>query len=237
MIKKAFAIAAKEWGTYFKSPMAYIILIISISVFNVFFFMIIDQNREASLRDMFKLMEFIFVFTIPLLTMKVFAEEKRQGTFEFLLTSPISNTTIVLGKYLGTLLFFTSLIFATFIYYIIIEYFGQPDRWAVLAGYFGIWLEGALFIAVGILISSWTANQIIAAIISYAVLLTLYLSAVFVKYADPVTAEIIRNISFWSRTEYFSSGLVQSSDLIYYVTSIGFCLFLTRLSIENRLWK
>ena len=157
-MNKVFAIAKKELTAYFKSPIAYIVLILTISVFNVFFYMIIDQNREASLRDVFKVMEFMFVFLIPLLTMKIFSEEKLTGTIEFLMTSPITNTAIVLGKYLGSLIFFTLIIIMTVTYYFIIEYFGQPDRMSILTGFLGIWLEGSFFIAIGILTSSWIRN-------------------------------------------------------------------------------
>ena len=93
----------------------------------------------------------MFVFIVPLLTMKVFAEERQAGTLEFLLTCPVKNSTIVLGKYLGSLAFFTMIIILTAVYYCIMECFGSPDRIAVLTGYFGIWLEGALFIAIGII--------------------------------------------------------------------------------------
>ncbi len=106
-MSKIIAIAKKELKTYFKSPIAYIVLIITISIFNIFFFLIIDENREASLRDVFKVMEFLFIFIVPLLTMKIFAEEKSRGTMEFLMTTPTTNTSIVLGKYLGSLIFFT----------------------------------------------------------------------------------------------------------------------------------
>ena len=106
-MNKIITIAKKELKAYFGSPIAYIFLIITISIFNIFFFLIIDQNREATLRDVFKFMEFLFIFIIPLLTMKVFAEEKFTGTMEFLMTTPTTNTSIVLGKYLGSLIFFT----------------------------------------------------------------------------------------------------------------------------------
>jgi len=118
----------KELMAYFKSPIAYIILILTITLFNIFFFMIIDQNREVSLRDVFQVMEFMFVFLVPLLTMRIFSEEKSSGTMEFLMTAPLTNTAIVLGKYLGVLIFFSILISMTFVYYGIVEYFGTPDR-------------------------------------------------------------------------------------------------------------
>jgi len=231
-MNKVFAIAKKELTAYFKSPIAYIVLILTISVFNVFFYMIIDQNREASLRDVFKVMEFMFVFLIPLLTMKIFSEEKLTGTIEFLMTSPITNTAIVLGKYLGSLFFFTLIICMTVIYYFIIEYFGQP------------------VLAIGILTSSWTRNQIIAAISSYAILFLLYFSISFtnslsgpmeavVRYASlsgPMEA-VVRYAGTWSHLGNFTVGLITIADVVYYLSGIIFCLILTRFGIENRLWR
>ena len=181
---KILAIIKKELLVYFKSPIAYIVLIITISVFNTFFFTIIDQNKESTLRDIFLVMEFLFMFIIPLLTMKVFSEEKFSGTIEFLMTTPTSNTQIVLGKYIGSVLFFTAIIIFTFVYYLIIEIFGAPDRLEVFTGYLGIWLEGAFFIAVGVLTSSWTRNQIVSAITSYVILFLLYFSMIYVRYCS-----------------------------------------------------
>jgi len=131
-MNKILAIAKKELKTYFSSPVAYIVLIITISIFNIFFFMIIDQNREATLRDVFKAMEFLFIFIIPILTMKVFAEEKFTGTMEFLMTTPTSNTAIVLGKYLGSLIFFTLIVVLTLSYYFVIEFLANLTGWLYL---------------------------------------------------------------------------------------------------------
>jgi len=234
---KIKAIAKKELTSYFKSPIAYIILIVTVSAFNVFFFMIIDSNQEATLRDVFKVMEFLFVFIIPLLTMKIFAEEKEAGTMEFLMTTPTTNTAIVLGKYLGSLIFFSLIIALTLAYYFIIEFFASPDRIAALTGYLGIWLEGALFIAIGLLISSLTQSQIVAAICSYSVLFVLYFSMSFIQYTQGAAEALVRYIGTLSHAENFTVGLVTTSDLIYYLSGILFCLVLTRISIENRLWR
>lgn len=236
-MNKILAIAKKELKTYFKSPVAYIVLIIIISVFNIFFFLLISENREATLRDVFKAMEFLFVFIVPLLTMRVFSEEKLSGTMEFLMTTPTTNTAIVLGKYLGSLIFFTLIIAMTSSYYFIIEFFGQPDRLAVLTGYLGIWLEGALFISIGILTSSWTGNPIIAAISSYVILFLLYFSISFVKYSSGMTEILIRYIGTWTHAENFSLGLITTTGMVYYLSGIFICILLTRLSIENRLWR
>lgn len=236
-MNKVFAIAKKELKAYFESPIAYIVLILTISVFNVFFYMIVDQNREASLRDVFKVMEFMFVFLIPLLTMKIFSEEKLTGTIEFLMTSPITNTAIVLGKYLGSLIFFTLIIIMTVTYYFIIEYFGQPDRASILTGFLGIWLEGSFFLAIGILTSSWTRNQIIAAISSYAILFSLYFSISFTNSLSGPMEAVVRYAGTWSHLGNFTVGLITIADVVYYLSGIIFCLILTRFGIENRLWR
>ncbi len=230
-MSKIFSIAKKELSSYFRSPIATIIFVLTISIFNIFFFMIIDENQEASLRDVFKVMEFMFVFFVPLLTMKIFAEEKSAGTMEFLMTTPTSNGVIVLGKYLGCLIFFSTIIVLTTPYYFIIEFFGSPDRTAVLVGYLGIWLEGALFLAMGMLASSWTRNQVVAAIISYGVLFLLYFSTSFIHYVDGVTEAVVRYVSLLSHSENFSVGLLTSADVSYYIGGIMFCLFVTQLSI------
>src|SRR3989339_2066679 len=109
-VNKILSIARKEMAAYFKSPVAYIILILTIAIFNVFFFMIIDQGREASLKEVFQVMEFMLIFLVPILTMRMFAEERSTGTIELLMTSPLSNTAIVLGKYLGALAFLSIII-------------------------------------------------------------------------------------------------------------------------------
>ena len=236
-MNKVWAITKKELTAYFKSPIAYIILVITIAIFNIFFFMIIDSNREATLRDVFKVMEFLFVFIVPLLTMKTFAEEKATGTMEFLMTTPTTNTAIVFGKFLGSFLFFTLIMILTSAYYFIIEYFAAPDRMATLTGYLGVWLEGAMFIAIGLLISSLTRSQIVAAICTYVILFMLYFSASFLQYTEGTIETLVRYVSTLNHSENFAVGLITTSDLIYYLGGILFCLVLTRLSIENRLWR
>lgn len=236
-MSKVIAIIKKELRSYFSSPIAYIILITTLSLFNVFFYLIIDQNREVSLRDIFQLMEFMFVFIIPLLTMRLFSEEKANGTMEFLLTAPLTHSMIVLGKYLSMLIFYTLLIGSTLTYYFIVEYFGSPDRASIFAGYAGIWLEGAFFIAIGLLVSSWTSNQIIAAMVSYLILFSLYFSANFTPYFTGTTADFFTYLSAREHLENFAVGLITIGDIIYYIAGILLCLVLARLSIDNKLWQ
>ena len=236
-MNKVFALTKKELHSYFSSPIAYLILITTLSLFNILFFMVIDQNREVSLRDIFQVMEFMFIFIIPLLTMKLFSEEKANGTMEFLLTSPLTPTMIVLGKYLSMLIFYSLLIGLTGVYYFIVEYFGSPDPYSILSGYVGIWLEGALFIAIGLLTSSWTRNQIIAAITSYMILFSLYFSITFTKYFTGFAEDFLIQFSTRTHLENFAIGMITASDVIYYLAGILLCLVLTRLSIDHRLWQ
>ncbi|HNV23253.1 MAG TPA: ABC transporter permease [Candidatus Omnitrophota bacterium] len=235
-MKKIFAIAQKELSVYFRSPIAYVVLIVTIVIFNVFFFAIIDNNEEATLRDIFKVMEFLFVFIIPILTMKVFSEEKQMGTMEFLMTTPTQNNEIVLGKYLGVLLFFSFLIILTIPYYGIIEFFSRPDRMAILTGYIGIWLEGAFFISIGLMVSSWTKSQIVAAILSYLFLFLVYFSSLADKYTNGVVKAIVKYSNVMTHSENFIVGILSSSDLIYFFSGILFCLVMTRISIDTKIW-
>lgn len=234
---KILAIARKELAADFKSPVAYIVLVITVSIINVFFYLIVAENREASLRDVFKIMEFLFIFIVPLLTMKSFSEEKRTGTMEFLMTTPTTNTEIVLGKYLGGLTFFSVILGITLIYYPIIEYFGRPDMLATMTGYAGIWLEGAFFIAIGMLASSWTRSQVVAAITTYAILFSLFFSEVFTKFLSGPAQTLLRYAGTVSHSQNFAVGLLTAGDLAYYLTGIAACLLLARLSIENRAWR
>jgi len=180
-------------------------------------------------------MEFMFVFLVPLITMRMFSEEKLTGTMEFLMTAPVTNTAIVLGKYVGVLLFFSIMISMTFVYYGIIEYFGSPDKMTAFSGYFGIWLEGAFFLSIGMMTSSWTRNQILAAMTSYIILFLLYFSTSFTQYFSGNIAIAIQQISTMSHLKNLVAGIVTVGDITYYLSGILLCVVLTRLSIENRL--
>jgi ABC-2 type transport system permease protein len=142
----------------------------------------------------------------------------------------------VLGKYLSMLVFFTLLIGLTSTYYFIIEYFGDPDPLSILSGYLGIWLEGAFFIAVGLLASSWTSNQIIAAMVSYLILFSLYFASSFTQYFSGSAEHFLIQLSTHTHLENFAIGIITPSDVVYYLAGILLCLVLTRLSIDNKLW-
>lgn len=234
MMDKILTIAKKELDGYFKTPSAYIILVITYIVFNIFFYMIINENREATLRDVFKVMEFMFIFIVPLLTMKIFAEEKANGTMEFLMTTPTSNMAIVLGKYLGAVVFFSIIVSINVLYYFLIEFFASPDRATFLTGFLGVWLEGVFFLSIGLLMSSLTRHQVIAAVSTYIMLFLLYFSLSFVQYTSGRLETFVRYFSTMSHAENLSQGLIHLSDIVYFLSGIVFCVLLTRVSIEAR---
>lgn len=234
---KILTILNKELKVTFCSPIAYILLCIAMVIFNVFFFIIIDQNREATLRDMFVLMEFMLVFMIPLISMKSIAQEKEIGTMEFLMTTPTTNTAIVTGKYLGVLGFLSIMILMTVPYYFIMEIYGDPDRLAMLLGYFGIWLEGAFFLAIGVMTSSWTKSQVLAAMCSYLIILSLYFSVSFTTYLNGFTKELVQYLNVMTHSSNLFNGLLNTADLVYFVSGIIICLLITRTSINNRIWQ
>ena len=234
-MNKVYFIAKNELSSYFKSSMAYVVLVLMISIFNVFFYIIIDQSREASLVDVFLVMDFMLIFLAPIMTMRLFSEERFTGTIEFLMTSPVSITAIVLGKYIGVLVLFTIMFSATFLYYFIIEYFGEPDRMTILTGYLGVWLEGALFLAIGVMASSWTRHQIVAAMISFAVIFLLYFSATIASYFSGFVETGLKNVGSLTHLENFAVGVITVSDISYYLSGILVCLILTHISVGNRL--
>lgn len=232
-MSKIFAIVRKELETYFGTPIAYIVLFVATVVFNVFFYVLVDQGREAQMRDMFLLMEFLFVFLAPILTMKLLAEERSSGTIEFLMTAPIRKAQIVFGKFLGAGMFFTFCLMPTGIFAMIMSSVRGFDLPVALCGYAGIWLEGLFFVSVGLLFSSMTRNQIIAAVSTYAVLLLLYFAAAFQGFFAGNMKGLTQYLSVQSHSAGFFVGMISSADLIYWISGIAVCLLLTRINLDR----
>lgn len=233
-MRKIWALAVKEWSDYFHSPLAYIILTASLAIFNAFFFLIIDQNREAVLRDVFQVMEFLFVFIVPLWTMRSVAEETSRGTAEFLMTAPIKAEQIIIGKYLGHLMFVSVLIGLTGVYYLILAAFAHPDAAPIMTGYIGIWLEAALFIAAGIFCSALTSSQVVAAILSYVLLFFLYFSVTLQKFLTGIPLVVLQYLGTAGHLGHFTAGMVQLSDIVYYLSGTVLFIYLAVCVFDKR---
>jgi len=235
-MKKTFLIALKEIRGFAVSPVSWVTVLAAVAVFNVFFYFLIDQNQEAALRDVFSVMEFLFIFFIPLLTMCLLAEEKSRGTLELLLTTPTRPLAIVLGKFLGTWLFVILMLSVAWMYYFIMMFFSRPDLAETLCGWTGLVLESGFFIAVGMMCSSWTKHQLAAALGAMFILFVLFLLPAVESYASAGLAAVIRAVGMTYHLEGFTTGLFGISDVVYYCSGIVLSLTVARYAAESRLW-
>jgi ABC-2 type transport system permease protein len=231
------AIFKREVKAYFYSPIAYVLIGLFILISSVFFFMISLFSQSAEVNNVLSNMGFLLIFIVPILTMKVLAEDRKNGTEVLLLTSPSSLTGVVVGKYLATLLVYLVMIAVTLVYPIILFIFGKPAIPPMLGGYLGIILLGATLIAIGVFISSLTENQVIAAVISFVTMLIL-------AFLQPISSSLGGNIakalnwlSIFFRYDDFNKGILDLSSVIYYLSFIAVFLFLTVRVIEKRRWS
>ncbi len=232
----------RETGQYFASPVAYLIAAAFLLLTGLLFhsdvtFSIGTKPVDPSLIPSF--LSLIMVFFAPLLTMRLLAEEGREGTLELLLTAPVRDSDIVFGKFLSAWFYYTLLLAATFSYQIILASIATPDLAHTMSAYIGIWLYGGATLAVGLLFSSTTENQIVAAFLSMAALLILWLGDLAGQIiADLDWAIFVRNLSLQGHfSTSFAVGLLRAEDVAYYAGVIVVTLFITIRLIESRRWR
>lgn len=232
------AIFRREMGAFFNSAVAYIFLGVFYLISGFFFVNTSIAYLTTDMSNVFGSMFLVLIFLIPIMTMKLFSEEKRQRTEQGLLTAPISITAIVMGKYFAALVLYTIGIAIFFIYALILEFFGTVAWASVLSNIFGIWFLGAAFIAVTLFVSSLTENQIISAIVGFISLLILYLidSVANMINIDAI-ANVISSLSFYTRYNEFVNGLFNLSSVLFYVSAAVIFNFLTVRVFEKRRWS
>lgn len=230
------AIFWKEVKSYFYSPMAYILIGLFILLTSLFFYPnLVYASGDFS--GVLGTMGFILLFIVPILTMRILAEDRKNGTEVLLITSPASITSIVLGKYLATCFVFLIMTVLTFIYPIILLAFGGTFTTQLVGGYIGFLLLGATFIAIGVFASSLTENQIIAVVISFVSLLIMWLADSLTQMVGGIGSKILGWISLMSRYEDFNRGILSLSPIVYYLSFISVFLFITIRVIEKRRWS
>ncbi|MEM8961826.1 MAG: ABC transporter permease subunit [Acidobacteriota bacterium] len=238
----------RELRAYFVSPLAWIILTGFLFVQGVVFGYIawvllgdpMSAGRVAPLSIFFGGFFFwpIMLFVAPILTMRLLAEERRSGTIEMLMTAPVSEAGVVVGKYLAVVVLWLFLWLPTLVYALVLDYHGDVDWGPVASSYLGVILIGALFLAIGLFASSLTRNQIIAAVITFAFLLLLVLSVVGAFLArDPVVQEILGYVNVVQHMDELGRGIVDTRRLVFYLSTIGFFLFLTTRALAARKWR
>lgn len=231
------AIFRREVGAYFNSSIAYVFLAVFF-VYSGFSFW--ATTLLASTTDMTGLFTVIFIsliFLIPILTMRLFSEEKKQKTEQSLLTAPISLGSMVCGKFFAALTLYTIAISIFFVYALILSYFGSVAWGMVLSNFLALFLVGAAFIAVGSFVSALTENQVVAAITGFISLMLLWLidsAATLVSFES--LSKIMMSLSFYSRYTEFTSGLFNLSSVLFYISAIVIFLFLTVRVYEKRRW-
>ncbi|MBI3978138.1 MAG: ABC transporter permease subunit [Chloroflexi bacterium] len=233
---KALWIAQKELRSYFTSPLAYVITAAFLVITGYLFALTLVFSQEASLRIVLSNMSTILLLLSPALTMRLLAEEQRHGTVELLLTSPVRDYEVVLGKYLGAVALFACMLLLTGLYVVVLVQWGQPDLLATASGYLGVLLLGATYLALGLLTSSLTQNQVVAAVLAFALTLILYLIGAAADIAQRPVSDVFRYLAIGEHYFDFARGVVDTRHIVYYLSVIVGALFITVRSLETRRW-
>jgi len=252
-VRNILAIAQKELRSYFSSPIAYIIIGFFALPFGVFFYLYLGAFVRQSLqmaqyggsmninqqviRYVLQNASVIILFVMPMITMRTYSEEKRSGTIELLLTSPLTDVQIIVGKFLGALGLYVAMLLVTVVYIAILFVYGNPEWRPLVASYLGLLLMGGAFLSIGLLISSTTNNQIVAGIISFVVFLMLWIVGWFAESSGPVIGTITKYLSITEHFDDFSKGIIDTKHVIYYLSLITFGLFLTAKSVDSERWR
>ncbi len=255
-MRSVWIIAKKELKTYLYSPIAYILTAFFLLVSGFFFYSILSWANEQTLRlqqsgyaidrvninqmlfePFFNNMTVILMFLLPLLTMRLFADEKKMRTEELLLTSPLRPGAIILGKYLATLLIYAIILLLTSTYAVFVFLNGNPEAAPLLTAYLGLFLLGAVFIAIGLFASALTENQVIAAAISFSAILLIWVVSWVGESGPGAWRAILSYLSFFSHFRNMVAGVIDTQDIVYFLSFIFLGLYLTRALFEFRKWR
>ncbi|MSQ07084.1 MAG: hypothetical protein EXR54_01535 [Dehalococcoidia bacterium] len=238
-MRRIQAVAWKEIQVYFSSPMAYIVGLIFLGLTGFFFVRDLgDPFPEASLESFFQGATLILILLAPTLTMRLLAEERKLGTVELLLTAPVRDWEVVAGKYLSVLVILLAMMAMTGYYVLLLFVFADPDPGPVYAGYLGLFLYGAAALAIGLLTSALTSNQIVSAVVAMGILLVLY----FTDFAagavkNTLGSRIIAEISTKAHFDDFALGVIDTKHVVYFICLTAIFLFLTVRALEAHRWK
>ncbi len=251
-MRNILSIAGKELGSYFHSPIAYLVMSVYSLLCGFFFYnqtgyvasqmlrmsMSGQGAPPVSLNDYIVrplvegILTIVLLLLLPLVTMRLYAEEKRSGTIELLLTSPLTDMQIILGKFLGALALFSVLLILTFSYIGVLFIYGNPNLKPVLANALGLFLYGAGLLALGMWISTFTKNQIIAGTVSLVIFLLLYVLDWPQAFSTGTVAQVLAYMAFSRHLDNFAKGVIDLSDLVYYLSVIALGVFMTARSVD-----
>jgi len=226
----------KELRSFFNSPIAYIVIVVYLIILGWFFVSNLFINNISTLRTVFEMTPFLLLFFAPAMTMRLISEEKKAGTLELLFTKPIKEYEIVMGKFLAAwaLYFFTLL--PTLCYYITVTMLGTLDTGAVIGGYLGLLAVGAVFLSISIFGSALTENQVIAFIVSLFIVFALFMLDKVLFYLPTFLGMILEYISIDYHFSNIARGVIDTRDVNYYLSMIGFSLFMATNALQKRRW-
>src|SRR5688500_4028086 len=254
-VNNILAIAQKELKAYFASPIAYVVIGLFALMFGFFYYTLLGifieqgmrmmglqggptQNvNDQMIRPLFLNASVLLLFVLPMITMRTYSEEKRSGTIELLLTAPLTDVQIIMGKFLGAMALYAAMLAVTMVHVGVLFAFGQPEWIPIATGYLGLLLMGGCFISVGLLISSFTRNQIVAVMATFAVFLLLWVINWAGPLTGPRTSAVLDYLSITSHLDDFTRGVVDTKHVVYYVSFIAFGLFLTARSVDTERWR
>jgi ABC-2 type transport system permease protein len=251
------AIAQKELKSYFASPIAYIVIGVFALLYGFFYFVMLQyflgvslrmspmesgsappvNINEVMLRPMMQNVTVIVLFVLPMVTMRTYAEEKRSGTIELLLTSPLTDFQIIMGKFLGALALYAAMLAVTVIHIAVLFLYGNPEWKPILTAYLGLFLLGGCFLSVGLFISSLTKNQVVAGVVTFGVALLLWVISWVNNFATGMIGTVASYLSIIDHFDDFAKGVIDTTHLVYYLSFITFGLFLTAKSVDSERWR
>lgn len=254
-MRNILAIFGKEIRSYFTSPIAYGLMaffaLISGYFFYVYVAIFVSRSVESQMmgrgmpmdvnewvvRPMLMNLSVIGLFIIPMITMRLFAEEKSRGTIELLATSPVRDYEIILGKWLAALALYAAILGISILNVLVLFLYGRPDVAPIVTGYLGLLLQGGCLLAIGAFLSTTTRNQIIAGVATFAICLLLWVLDWVSSYETAAWAKVVAYLSVITHFEPFAKGVVDTKDVVFYVSMIFFGLFMTARSMESLRWR
>ena len=255
-MRNMLAIASKELRSYFAGPIAYIAIGLWALLYGYFYVAILQffvrnsmqmmgqmggpqsmNVNQQLIRPLLQNVTIMMLFVLPMVTMRTYSEEKRSGTIELLLTSPLSDLQIIMGKFLGAMGLYAVMLLVTVPHIALLFIYGNPEWKPILTAYLGLLLLGGCFISLGLLISSLTKNQIVAGMVTFAVFLLLWIITWIGSFSGPTVDQLTQYLSIIDHLDDFSKGVLDTKHLIYYVSFITFGLFLTAKSVDSERWR
>ena len=248
------AIANKELRSYFASPIAYIVLGFFALLYGFFYVTILSYFVQQSMqmnqfgpqsmninqqliRLLLQNVTVVLLFVLPMITMRTYSEEKRSGTIELLLTSPLTDFQIIMGKFLGALALYAVMLLITMVHIGLLFIYGKPEWKPIVSAYLGLFLMGGCFISAGLFISSLTKNQIVAVMATFALFLFLWVINWIGNFAGPQVEKITSYLSIIEHFDDFAKGVIDTTHVIYYLSFMTFGLFLTAKSVDSERWR